>query len=63
MLEIKNLSKIYKPKKGVPVTALKDINLKLSDKGMVFLLGKSSSGKSTLLNLLADLTVMTTVRL
>lgn len=55
MLEIKNLTKIYKPKKGVPVTALKNINLKLSDTGMVFLLGKSGSGKSTLLNLLGGL--------
>ncbi|MGN1320545.1 MAG: ABC transporter ATP-binding protein, partial [Acutalibacteraceae bacterium] len=55
MLEIKNLSKIYKPKKGVPVTALKNINLKLPDTGMVFLLGKSGSGKSTLLNLLGGL--------
>ncbi|MBQ8740462.1 MAG: ABC transporter ATP-binding protein, partial [Clostridia bacterium] len=55
MLEIKNLTKIYKPKKGVPVTALKNINLRLSDTGMVFLLGKSGSGKSTLLNLLGGL--------
>ncbi len=55
MLEIKNLSKVYKPKKGVPVTALKNINLKLSDTGMIFLLGKSGSGKSTLLNLLGGL--------
>ena len=36
MLEIKNLSKIYKPKKGVPVTALKGISLKLPDTGMIF---------------------------
>lgn len=55
MLEIKNLSKIYKPKKGVPVTALKGISLKLPDTGMIFLLGKSGSGKSTLLNLLGGL--------
>ncbi len=55
MLEIKGLSKIYKPKKGVPVTALKNVNLKLSDTGMIFLLGKSGSGKSTLLNLLGGL--------
>lgn len=55
MLEIKNLSKIYKPKKGLPVTAIKNISLKLSDTGMVFLLGKSGSGKSTLLNLLGGL--------
>ena len=55
MLEIKNLSKVYKPKKGVPVTALNNISLKLPDRGMVFLLGKSGSGKSTLLNLLGGL--------
>lgn len=55
MLETKELVKIYKPKKGVPVTAIDKISLKFSDKGMVFLLGKSGSGKSTLLNLLGGL--------
>ena len=55
MLEIKNLTKTYKPKKGVPVKALDGVSLKFPDKGMVFLLGKSGSGKSTLLNLLGGL--------
>ena len=55
MLETINLTKIYKPKKGVPVRALDGITLKLPDTGMVFLLGKSGSGKSTLLNLLGGL--------
>ncbi len=55
MLETKELVKIYKPKKGVPVTALDKVSLKFPDKGMVFLLGKSGSGKSTLLNLLGGL--------
>ncbi len=55
MLETKNLVKIYKPKKGVPVRALNGISLKFPDTGMVFLLGKSGSGKSTLLNVLGGL--------
>lgn len=55
MLETRELCKIYKPKKGVPVTALNKISLKFPEKGMVFLLGKSGSGKSTLLNLLGGL--------
>ncbi|MBR2622238.1 MAG: ATP-binding cassette domain-containing protein [Clostridia bacterium] len=55
MLETRNLCKIYKPKRGVPVRALDDVSLKLPERGMVFLLGKSGSGKSTLLNLLGGL--------
>ena len=55
MLETKQLVKIYKPKKGVPVKALDGVSLKFPDKGMVFLLGKSGSGKSTLLNVLGGL--------
>lgn len=55
MLETRNLVKIYKPKKGVPVKALDNVSLKFPDTGMVFLLGKSGSGKSTLLNVLGGL--------
>ncbi len=55
MLEIKNVTKTYRPKKGVPVKALDDVSLKFEDKGMVFILGKSGSGKSTLLNVLGGL--------
>ncbi len=55
MLETRNLVKIYKPKKGVPVTALNNVSLRFPEKGMVFLLGKSGSGKSTLLNVLGGL--------
>lgn len=55
MLEVKNLVKIYRPKKGVPVTALDNVSLKFPDKGMIFLLGKSGCGKSTLLNVIGGL--------
>ena len=55
MLEIRNVSKTYRPKKGVPVKALDDVSLKFEDRGMVFILGKSGSGKSTLLNVLGGL--------
>ncbi len=55
MLETKGLYKIYRLKKGVPVTALNNISLKFPDRGMIFLLGKSGSGKSTLLNVLGGL--------
>jgi ABC-type antimicrobial peptide transport system, ATPase component len=55
MLETKNLGKVYRPKHGVSVTALKDISIRFPETGMVFLLGRSGSGKSTLLNLLGGL--------
>lgn len=55
MLEIRNLTKVYRPKRGVPVLALDHVSLRLPSHGMVFLLGKSGSGKSTLLNLLGGL--------
>ncbi len=54
-MKITNLSKTYRPKKSLPVQALKNVNLSLADCGMVFFLGKSGSGKSTLLNVLSGL--------
>ena len=55
MLEVKNLRKVYKPKKGTPVNALDGVDLRFPETGMVFLLGKSGSGKSTLLNVCGGL--------
>ncbi|MBR6107238.1 MAG: ABC transporter ATP-binding protein/permease [Oscillospiraceae bacterium] len=55
MLETKELCKQYKPKKGVPVQAVDHVSLRFPETGMVFLLGKSGSGKSTMLNLLGGL--------
>lgn len=55
MLEVKNLIKTYKNKKGINVKALNDISVTFPEKGMIFLLGKSGSGKSTLLNVCGGL--------
>ncbi len=55
MLEVKGLKKKYKSKKGGETEALKGIDLKLGDTGLVFILGKSGCGKSTFLNLLGGL--------
>lgn len=55
MLETRELCKTYRPKKGQPVMAVDHISLRFPEKGMVFLLGKSGSGKSTMLNLLGGL--------
>ncbi len=55
MIELKNVSKIYKPSKGVSVKALSNINLLFKEKGFVVLTGESGSGKTTLLNILAGL--------
>ncbi len=55
MLEIKNLTKIYKSKTGESVKALDDVSISFPESGMVFILGKSGSGKSTLLNIMGGL--------
>ena len=55
MLELKNITKEYKPKKGTSTTALNNTTLTFANKGMVFITGKSGSGKSTLLNVIGGL--------
>ena len=55
MIEVKDLKKVYKTKKGVKVNALDGVSLRLPNTGMVFILGKSGSGKSTLLNVVGGL--------
>ncbi|MBO5938269.1 MAG: ABC transporter ATP-binding protein/permease [Clostridia bacterium] len=55
MLEIKNLTKIYRSKTGESVKALDNVSISFPETGMVFILGKSGSGKSTLLNVMGGL--------
>ncbi len=55
MLEIRNVTKIYRSKTGTEVKALDGVSLTFPENGMVFILGKSGSGKSTLLNVIGGL--------
>ena len=55
MLEIKNITKVYRAKKAQEVVALDNVSINFGDTGLVFLLGKSGSGKSTLLNAIGGL--------
>ena len=54
MIVVSKLNKIYNTKTSSH-QALKDVNLILPNKGLVFVLGKSGSGKSTFLNLIGGL--------
>ena len=55
MYILENIKKTYKSKKSSDTVALNNINLKLHNKGLVFIVGDSGSGKSTLLNVLGAL--------
>lgn len=55
MLEIRNVTKIYRSKAGNEVKALDNVSITFPETGMVFILGKSGSGKSTLLNVIGGL--------
>ena len=55
MIELRNISKIYRTGGTKTVKALDDVSLILPEKGMVFILGKSGCGKSTMLNILGGL--------
>ncbi len=59
MIEVKELTKIYKSRKSGSCTALDRISFTLPDTGFVFVIGKSGSGKTTLLSLLGGLDTIT----
>ena len=59
MIEIKNLTKIYKTRKREKCVAVDNISINLADKGFVFIIGKSGSGKTTLLGLIGGLDSIT----
>ena len=55
MIEVKNLTKIYKSKNKETCVAVNDVSFVLEEKGFVFIIGKSGSGKTTLLSLIGGL--------
>lgn len=59
MIIVKNLTKVYKSKKAKICVALNNVSFSLPSKGLVFVVGKSGSGKSTILNLLGGLDSLT----
>ena len=55
MLQLKNISKTYRTKNGATHRALNNVSLRFGEKGLVFIVGRSGGGKSTLLNMIAAL--------
>ena len=53
MIELKNLTKVYRAGGRRRVEALRQVSVAFPERGLVFIVGKSGSGKSTLLNLLS----------
>lgn len=55
MLQLVNVFKTYRLRNALPVKALDDVSVTFQETGMVFILGKSGSGKSTMLNVIGGL--------
>lgn len=59
MIQVENLTKIYKSSKKEKCIALNNVSFTLADNGFVFVVGKSGSGKTTLLSIVGGLEEMT----
>ena len=58
MIELKNVTKTYKSKvKKEKHFSLKNVNIKFNKTGLIFIVGESNSGKSTLLDIIGGLDV------
>ncbi len=55
MLKLNKINKIYNLSNKKEVHALKNVSLKFENNGLYIILGKSGSGKSSLLNILGGL--------
>ncbi|MCR5505568.1 MAG: ATP-binding cassette domain-containing protein [Bacilli bacterium] len=55
LIEFKNVSRVYKNEDGEDVNALNSVSLSFPNKGLIAVLGKSGSGKSTIINLIGKL--------
>jgi ABC-type nitrate/sulfonate/bicarbonate transport system ATPase subunit len=55
LIEVKNVTRIYRDTSGNPVYALKDINLDIEEGEFISIIGPSGCGKTTLLRLIAGL--------
>ncbi len=54
MIRLRKISKVYRPG-GMPVHALRSVDLEIEDGGFVAIMGASGSGKSTLMNIIGCL--------
>ena len=59
-VELKLVSKIFRPRQGEEVRAISDLNLSIADGELLVLVGPSGCGKSTTLRLIAGLEEATT---
>ena len=55
LIEFKGVTRTYKNEDGEDVNALSSVSLSFPNKGLIAVLGKSGSGKSTIINLIAKL--------
>jgi ABC-type lipoprotein export system ATPase subunit len=62
MIKLDNVAKVYTPERGAPVHAVRGVTLEIGQGEFAVIVGRSGSGKTTILNLAAGLTKPTSGR-